>query len=804
MKKNNIDLKNLPLLPLRDIVVFPHMIIPLFVGREKSVQAVETAFRAEKKIFLAAQKNAASNDPSPDEISKIGTIAEILQVVKLSDGTIKVLVEGKQRAKISSYINNSGFFEVALLELNDLDEDTFESTALMKGVLSAFEKYIKINQQIPAETIVALSNIHDPGYFSDFVASHLNIKNEDKQELLETLDIKKRVEKVFITIHSELEILALEKKVHGRVKNQMEKNQKEYYLTEQMRAIQKELGKEDDQSEIEELKEKIKKKGMSKEADKKALKELHRLELMQPMSAEATVVRNYIDWLVDLPWKSTHKDELNIKKAEEILDEDHYGLEKIKERILEYLAVRKLVKKMKGPILCFVGPPGVGKTSLGKSIARALGRKFARVSLGGMRDEAEIRGHRRTYIGSMPGKIIQYMKKTGAKNPVFMLDEIDKMGNDFRGDPASALLEVLDPEQNHSFNDHYLEVDYDLSEVMFITTANVLYSIPRPLLDRMEVIRIPGYTDFEKIKISEKFLIPLKVEEHGLTKSGISFPRSSIEKIIRGYTREAGVRNLEREIAAVCRKIAKMVVEKGQQEKVRVTKASVRKFLGPIKFNSELREEEDAIGAAMGLAWTEVGGELLATEVVVTDGKGALTLTGKLGDVMKESAMAALTYVRSIASRLGLNKNFYKNKDIHLHVPEGAIPKDGPSAGITIATAIISALAKVPIKRDVAMTGEITLRGKILAVGGVKEKILAAHRGQIPVIILPKDNEKDLEEIPSNVRKAIKFHLVEKMDEVLDLTFSKNIKGLLPQTDVSASEKISDYDDNENLRVSIN
>ncbi|MBI5185568.1 MAG: endopeptidase La [Nitrospinae bacterium] len=781
------------------------MVIPLFVGREKSVRAVEAAYNLDKKIMLAVQKEARSNDPFPDEIFKIGTIAEIVQIVKLSDGTIKILVEGKKRAKVTAFLDNPDFLEAACAEIEDIRGGSPETVALMRAALSAFEKFLKLSQRVPPETLLALADINDPGHFADLIASHLSVKIEDKQLLLETPDPRQRIEKVFAMLNSELEILDLEKKVRGRVKDQMEQNQKEYYLNEQLRAIQKELGKGDEKTEIEELREKIQNAGMPVDVNKKALKELRRLEMMQPMSSEATVVRNYIDWLVDLPWKPGAADRLNIKRAGEILDEDHYGLEKIKERILEYLAVRKLSRKMKGPILCFAGPPGVGKTSLGKSIARALGRKFARVSLGGIRDEAEIRGHRRTYIGSMPGKIIQSIKKAGTRNPVLMLDEIDKMGNDFRGDPASALLEVLDPEQNHAFNDHYLEVDYDLSEVVFITTANILYTIPKPLLDRMEVLRLPGYTDFEKVKISEKFLIPRKIEEHGLSKNKITFERSSIEKIIRSYTREAGVRNLEREIAAICRKTAKSVVEKKKRmERTVITGKSVQKLLGPSKFNPDRREEKDETGAATGLAWTEVGGELLATEVVVTDGKGELTLTGKLGDVMKESARAAFTYVRSIAPRLGLSRNFYKNKDIHIHVPEGAIPKDGPSAGITLATALISALAKIPVKHDLAMTGEITLRGKVLPVGGIKEKVLAAHRGRISEVIIPKDNENDLREIPANVRKRIKFHAVSKMDEVLDLAFPGKIKDSPPKEDLKNPGKLPEYDRNQNFPLSIN
>ena len=760
--------RTLPLLPLRDIVVFPHMIIPLFVGREYSISALDQAMAADRVILLATQKKAKKNDPLPEEIFEIGTAANVLQVLKQSDGTVKVLIEGIQRAKIESFLENSKFLEVTAVPLENKSESSIQLTALMRSAYSIFEQYSKLNQRIPLETIKALNNISDPNIFSDTLAAHLDLKTAEKQELLEMMDPKERLDKLIDAMVNELEILRIEKKVRNRVKRSMEKSQKEYYLSEQIKALQRELGKGNDlKTELQELADKIKKAGMPNEVHGKAQKELKRLELMPPMSAEATVVRNYIDWLIDIPWKRGAKDKIDISGATRILDEDHYGLEKIKERILEYLSVRKLVDKMKGPILCFVGPPGVGKTSLGKSIARALDRKFVRVSLGGVRDEAEIRGHRRTYIGALPGKIIQYMKKAGTKNPVFMLDEIDKMSTDFRGDPSSALLEVLDPEQNYTFNDHYLEVDYDLSEVMFITTANLLHPIPQPLQDRMEVLRITGYTEYEKIKIAEQFLIPKKIPEHGLSEKKINFSRNATRKIIQHYTKEAGVRNLEREIATICRKIAKKVATEGKLTNLTVNSKKLQGFLGVPKFRYGKKEEKNKIGLATGLAWTEVGGELLITEVLIMDGKGKTTFTGKLGDVMQESAQAAWSYVRSKAKELSLPKNFYQKNDIHIHIPEGAIPKDGPSAGITMATAIISALTKIPVKNDLAMTGEITLQGRVLPIGGLKEKLLAAHRGEISNVIIPMENEKDLAEIPQKIKKALNITLVQNMDEVL-------------------------------------
>ncbi|MFV1951153.1 MAG: endopeptidase La [Nitrospinota bacterium] len=770
--------RTLPLLPLRDIVVFPYMIIPLFIGRAKSVKAVENALSQERNILLSTQKNAKANNPEPDDIFKIGTIGEILQILKLADGTVKVLVEGKERAKVDSFLKNDDFFEVTVTGIEEkVTTNSPDIKALMKNINSIFEKYIKLNQRIPPEILSSIANTDDPYLYADTVAAHLTLKISEKQQILELIDVNKRLEKIYNFIESELEMLKVENRVRGRVKKQMEKSQKEYYLTEQMKAIQKELGKHDDvKTEINDLKNKIKKAKMPKDINEKALKELKRLEMMPPMSAEATVVRNYIDWLVDLPWEIRTKDKLKIPEAEKILNNDHYGLEKIKERIVEYLAVRKLVKKMKGPILCLVGPPGVGKTSLGQSIARAMGRKFVRMSLGGVRDEAEIRGHRRTYIGALPGRIIQSIKKAKTKNPVFMLDEVDKMSTDFRGDPSSALLEVLDPEQNNAFDDHYLEVGFDLSEVMFITTANILYSIPQPLQDRMEVLRIPGYTEHEKMKIADIFLIPKKLSEHGLTDKNLHFSRAAIQTIIKQYTREAGVRNLEREIASICRKIAKKVVKDGRKTKVSITSRKVAKYLGTPRYRVGKAEDKNEVGLATGLAWTEVGGELLAIEVIVMDGKGKLTLTGKLGDVMQESAHAALSYVRSRSSKWGLNKNFYQKKDIHIHIPEGAIPKDGPSAGITMAAAIISGLTGISLKKDVAMTGEITLRGRVLPVGGVKEKILAAHRGEIRTVILPEENEKDMKDIPAAVRKSLEIIFVKTMDEVIKIVMVKQKK----------------------------
>ncbi|MEK6590399.1 MAG: endopeptidase La [Nitrospinota bacterium] len=770
-EKKKIQSNVLPLIPLRDIVVFPHMIIPLFVGRDKSIRGLENALSKEKGIILATQKKPKTNDPSPEDIHEIGTSAEILQILRLSDGTVKVLVEGITRARIDSFTENSSFFEVKVAFLEKKTEISPEAEALMRSLYGLFEEYVKLSQKVPAEILMSIQNINEPGQLADTIAAHMAMKTSDKQRLLEIISPHTRLEELYKILESEIEILQIEKKVRGRVKKQMEQSQKEYYLQEQMKAIQKELGKFNEfKSEIDELKEKIKKAKMPEDINKKALKELKRLEMMPPMSAEGTVVRNYIDWLVDMPWELRTRDKLNIKEAEKILNEDHYGLEKVKERVLEYLAVRQLVKKIKGPILCLVGPPGVGKTSLGKSIARSTGRKFVRVSLGGVRDEAEIRGHRRTYIGALPGRVIQFIKKAGTKNPVFMLDEIDKMSMDFRGDPSAALLEVLDPEQNHAFNDHYLEVDFDLSEVMFITTANVLHTIPRPLLDRMEVLRMPGYTEEEKVSIAKIFLIPKNIKDHGLKEKMVQFSDATVRKIVRYYTKEAGVRNLEREIANICRKVAKRIAAGGMMLKtVTISPRSLMKYLGVPPYRVSKKGEKSEVGLSTGLAWTEFGGEILTTEVTIMDGRGKLTLTGQLGEVMQESAQAALSYVRSKSKEMGLSKNLYQKIDIHIHVPEGAIPKDGPSAGITMATALVSALTRRPVKRDVAMTGEITLRGKILPIGGVKEKLLAAHRGEIYNIILPKENERDLKDIPANIRKVLKVSFVDNMDEVLKI-----------------------------------
>ncbi|HPQ80514.1 MAG TPA: endopeptidase La [bacterium] len=758
-----------PLLPLRDIVVFPHMVVPLFVGREKSIAALEEAMNKEKDILLAAQINPKTNDPKPEDIYEIGTLAAIIQLLRLPDGTVKVLVEGKRRARISQYISDPSLFIVEVEPFAEEAQATVEVEALMRGVKSTFEQYVRLNKRIPPEMLASVATIDDPSRLADTIVAHLSLKLPDKQSILEIIPAGERLEKLLSLMQSEIEILQVERRIRTRVKKQMEKTQREYYLTEQMQAIQKELGERDEfKSEIAELEEKARKKKMSPEARDRLDKELKKLKMMSPMSAEATVVRNYIDWILSLPWDEMTKDKIDIKDAERILNEDHYGLEQPKERIVEYLAVRSLVDKMKGPILCFVGPPGVGKTSLGRSIARAMGKKFIRQSLGGVRDEAEIRGHRRTYIGALPGKIIQSLKKCGSSNPVFLLDEIDKMSMDFRGDPSAALLEVLDPEQNSTFNDHYLDLDYDLSNVMFVTTANTLPAIPGPLQDRMEIIRIPGYTELEKLKIAQIYLVPKQREANGITEKNIVFAESAIKMIIRRYTREAGVRNLEREIAAVCRKVARDVAKSGNRDKlVRITPKKVQQYLGVPKFHFGLAEESDQIGLSTGLAWTEVGGELLVTEVSVMPGKGKLIITGKLGNVMQESAQAAMSYVRSRADSLGLGKEFYDKVDIHVHLPEGAIPKDGPSAGITMATAITSALLKVPVRKDVAMTGEITLRGRVLPIGGLKEKLLAAHRGKIREVLVPKENQKDLKEIPKKILKELHIVLVEHMDDVL-------------------------------------
>ncbi len=758
-----------PLLPLRDIVVFPHMVVPLFVGREKSIAALDEAVNKEKDILLVAQVNPKTNDPRPDDIYKVGTLASIIQLLRLPDGTVKVLVEGKRRGEVKQYVPNDNFFLVEVNSIDEPEETNVESEALMRGVKSSFENYVKLNKRIPPEMLASVAQIDDSSRLADTIVAHLMLKLPDKQQILEIASPAGRLEKLYSMIQAEIEILQVERRIRTRVKKQMEKTQREYYLNEQMQAIQKELGERDEfKSELQELEERVKNKKMSAEATQKVQAEFKKLKMMSPMSAEAAVVRNYIDWILSLPWYDVTVDKNDIKEAERVLDEDHYGLEQPKERIVEYLAVKSLVEKMKGPILCLVGPPGVGKTSLGRSIARATGRKFVRCSLGGVRDEAEIRGHRRTYIGALPGKVIQALKKSGSNNPVFLLDEIDKMASDFRGDPASALLEVLDPEQNSTFNDHYLDIDYDLSNIMFITTANTLPAIPLPLQDRMEIIRIPGYTEVEKLEIAKRYLIKKQLEANGLTSEHIHFTDSAIKMVIRNYTREAGVRNVERELAAICRKVAREVaINKDKFKKINITPRKVQQYLGVEKYRFGLAEEHDEVGMCTGLAWTEVGGELLTSEVTIMPGKGKLIITGKLGDVMQESAQAALSYVRSRAEALGLDKNFYQNMDIHIHLPEGAIPKDGPSAGITMATAITSALLKIPVKKDIAMTGEITLRGRVLPIGGLKEKILAAHRGNIRKIIMPKENEKDLKEIPKLILKDLEIALVENMDQVL-------------------------------------
>jgi ATP-dependent Lon protease len=757
-----------PLLPLRDIIVFPHMVVPLFVGRQRSIKALEEATQKQSLIFLSSQKDAKTNDPTEDDIYKIGTLGSVVQMLKLPDGTVKVLIEGKKRARVARFVPNADFFLVDVEEAPEIIERNTEVEALVREVHTTFENYVKLKKKIPPEMVMSVSSIDDPGRLADTIVAHLGIKLEDRQNLLETFTAAERLEKVLGHMRAEIEILEVERRIRSRVKKQMERSQKEYYLNEQMRAIQKELGEKDEfKNEIQEIEEKLKQKKLSAEAKDKVDKELKKLKMMSPMSAEATVVRNYIDWILSLPWNDFTDDKLDINEAERVLEEDHYGLEKVKERILEYLAVQSLVGKIKGPILCLVGPPGVGKTSLGRSIARATGRKFVRVSLGGVRDEAEIRGHRRTYIGALPGKIIQSMKKAGSSNPVFLMDEIDKMSTDFRGDPSSALLEVLDPEQNTSFNDHYLDLDYDLSKVMFITTANTLDRIPRPLQDRMEIIRIAGYTELEKLSIAKKYLMEKQKESNGLTTENLVFTDNAILGVIRHYTKEAGVRSLEREIASICRKVAVEVVRKDRNAHIQVGSKSLHKYLGPVKFRYGKADAEVKIGVTTGLAWTELGGELLATEVTIMPGKGQLIITGKLGDVMQESAQAAMSYVRSRASELGLERDFYQKLDVHIHVPEGAIPKDGPSAGITMATSLVSALMKIPVYNDLAMTGEITLRGNVLPIGGLKEKVLAAHRAGIKRVLIPAENEKDIEEIPSTVLKTVELELVSHMDEVL-------------------------------------
>ncbi len=761
------DKKILPLLPLRGVLVFPNMVLHLDVGREPSVKALEEAMLKDNRILLVAQKEAKTDEPKPEEIYDLGTIAQVKQMLKLPGGTIRVLVEGLERGRIKKYIEMEPFFRVEVEELIEDEEKNTEIEALMRSVLYQFEQYIKLSKKIPPETLVTVSAIEEPGRLADIISSHLALKVAQKQEILEAGLPKDRLEKLSEILAREMDILEIERKINLRVRKQMEKTQKEYYLREQMKAIQKELGEKDERAaEADELREKIEEVDLPEEVEEKALKEVERLEKMPPAAAEGVVIRNYLDWLLALPWGVETEDRLDLDMAEQILDEDHYGLKKVKERIIEYLSVRQLAKKLKGPILCIVGPPGVGKTSLAKSIARALERKFVRISLGGVRDEAEIRGHRRTYVGAMPGRILQAMRQATSNNPVFLLDEIDKMSTDFRGDPSAALLEVLDPEQNNTFSDHYIEVSFDLSNVMFITTANSLYNIPQPLLDRMETIFIAGYTEEEKLKIAEKYLLPKQIKENGLTEENITLSEATLRKVIREYTREAGVRNLERQLATICRKTARATA-KNRDNKSKITLQNLDKYLGIPRYRFGLAEKEDEIGVATGLAWTESGGDTLAIEVTLMKGKGKLTLTGKLGDVMQESAQAALSYIRSKAGELGINEDFYEENDIHIHVPEGAIPKDGPSAGITMAAAMVSALSNTPIRRDVAMTGEITLRGKVLPIGGVKEKVLSAHRAGIKKIILPKENKRDHTEIPQNVRRRLEIVFVEHIDEVL-------------------------------------
>jgi ATP-dependent Lon protease len=766
-----------PVLPLRDIVVFPHMIVPLFVGREKSVRALEDVMKDDKQILLVAQKNASQDDPAPGDIYAVGTIGTVLQLLKLPDGTVKVLVEGGQRARIVKYVENPNFFQAYAETLPDQVGDQAEVEALSRTVIGQFEQYIKLNRKIPPEVLVSINQIEDSAKLADTVASHLALKIPEKQELLETETVTQRLERIFGFMESEIGVLQVEKRIRNRVKRQMEKTQREYYLNEQLKAIQKELGEIDEgRDEASELEERIKNTKLSKEARDKAMAELKKLRTMSPMSAEATVVRNYLDWLLSIPWKKRTKIKRDIKLAEKVLDADHFGLEKVKERILEYLAVQQRINKIKGPILCLVGPPGVGKTSLGKSVARATGRNFVRMSLGGVRDEAEVRGHRRTYIGSMPGKVIQGMKKAKSSNPLFLLDEIDKLGQDWRGDPTSALLEVLDPEQNSTFNDHYLEVDYDLSDVMFITTANSL-RMPQPLLDRMEVIRIPGYTEDEKVEIARQHLISKQVKAHGLKKDEWTISDDALRDLIRYYTREAGVRNLERELANLTRKATKEILTK-KLDKVALTRKNLDKYAGVRKFRWGEAETEDLVGVTNGLAWTEVGGELLSIEATVVPGKGKMTITGKLGDVMQESVQAGASYVRSRAVTFGLKPPMFERRDIHVHVPEGATPKDGPSAGVGMITSIVSALTGIPIRRDVAMTGEITLRGRVLPIGGLKEKLLAALHAGIKTVLIPKDNEKDLAEIPDNVKKGLNIIAVNTVDEVIEHALTRKPKAI--------------------------
>ena len=769
------ETRSLPMMPIRDVVIFPHMMTPFVVGREASIRALEEALAGDKRIFLATQHDPSVDDPKPNEIYQVGTVANIVQSLKLPDGNIKVLVEGIDRGRILKISNDDGYFRVSIQTKVFRTVTTPSLEQLVQRVTSLFEQYVKLSQSLNYDTMIAAIKVDEIGKFTDTIAANLNVSVEEKQELLEIFDPVDRLTRLADILDVEIEKLNVDRTIQGRVKRQMERAQREYYLNEKIKAIQKELGR-NEKSELDELKKKIETAGMTKDALEHAMAELKRLEMMPPMSAESTVSRNYLDWLLAVPWKKKSKEIRDISRAQKVLEEDHYGLEKIKERILEFLAVRQLVKNPRGSILCFVGPPGVGKTSLGRSIARATGRKFVRLSLGGVRDEAEIRGHRRTYIGALPGQIIQMMKKSGTINPVFLLDEVDKMSMDFRGDPSAALLEVLDPEQNNTFMDHYLDVEYDLSRVFFITTANVVHTIPQPLQDRMEILRLEGYTEPEKLEIAKRFLVRKQREATGLSAGNLTLPDEAIVHIIRHYTREAGVRNLEREIANVCRKVARKVVKEGKHLQITLRPEDVAEYLGVIKFRDTKAEEKNEIGLATGLAWTEVGGQILNIEVALMPGRGKPLLTGKLGDVMQESAQAAMSYVRSRASQLGLHPDFYRHLDIHVHIPEGAIPKDGPSAGITLATALASALTKIPVRRDVAMTGEITLRGKVLPIGGVKEKLLAAHRAGLRTVILPRDNEKDLADIPAAIQQELTLRFVESMDEVLNLALERKIE----------------------------
>ena len=776
----------LPVLPLRDVVVFPHMVIPLFVGRKKSITALERAMESGKQIMLVAQMSASDDDPTPEQIHRIGTVASILQLLKLPDGTVKVLVEGEQRAEVQQFTETDDSFTALVTMVEPVPVEDREGEALMRSVLAEFDQYVKLNMKIPPEILTSLAGIDEPGRLADAIAAHLSLKIEDKQKILEMRITRERLEHILGVMESEIDLLQVEKRIRGRVKRQMEKSQREYYLNEQMKAIQKELGEiEDGPNEADELSKKIEKAGMPKEAREKADAELKKLKMMSPMSAEATVVRNYIDWLVNVPWKKRSKIRKDLTEAEKILEADHYGLEKVKERILEYLAVQQRVNKLKGPILCLVGPPGVGKTSLGQSIARATNRKFVRMSLGGVRDEAEIRGHRRTYIGSLPGKIIQNMSKVKVRNPLFMLDEVDKMAMDFRGDPSSALLEVLDPEQNHAFSDHYLEVDYDLSDVMFVATSNSL-NIPAPLLDRMEVIRLAGYTEDEKVNIAMRYLLPKQRKNNGLQESEVTMGEAVVRDIVRFYTREAGVRSLEREISKVFRKIAKVLLLDKKLKTAEVTPENLGKYLGVQRYRYGVAEAANQVGQVTGLAWTEVGGELLTIEAVIVSGKGKLTITGKLGDVMQESIQAAMSVVRARASQLGIPTDFYQKHDFHVHVPEGATPKDGPSAGVGMCTAMVSALTKIPVRADVAMTGEITLRGEVLPIGGLKEKLLAAHRGGIKIVLIPEENRKDLAEIPKNILDDLDIRPLKWIDQVLEMALERKPQPLDEKSAVPA------------------